>query len=108
MPLVHLRSIAEARPFLRTLWRSGQAIGSVHTLGALHAAHGELIKRSAAENDQTIVTVYPNKIQLFPGSVYQYDLGEDIALAERCGATVVISSDDAEMYPPGYATYIDQ
>jgi pantoate--beta-alanine ligase len=83
-------------------------VGSVHTLGALHAAHGELIKRSAAENEQTIVTVYPNAIQLFPGSVYQYDLKEDIALAEDCGATIVISSDDDEMYPPDYTTFIDQ
>lgn len=108
MPVVHLRSVGEARPFLRELWRSGQTIGSVHTLGALHVAHGELIKRSAAENDQTIVTIYPNRIQLFPGSVYEYDLDEDIAFAERCGATVVISSDDAEMYPSEYATFIDQ
>lgn len=108
MSVVHLRSVAESRPFLRELWRSGQTIGSIHTLGALHVAHGELIKQSAAENEQTIVTIYPNKIQLFPGSVYQYDLDADIALAERCGATVVISSDDAEMYPAEYATYIDQ
>jgi pantoate--beta-alanine ligase len=108
MSAIHLRSVAEARPFLRDLWRTGQTVGSVHTLGALHVAHGELIKRSAAENEQTIVTVYPNAIQLFPGSVYQYDLDEDIALAEACGATVVISSDDGEMYPPGYTTFIDQ
>jgi pantoate--beta-alanine ligase len=108
MPVAHLRSVAEARPFLRELWSSGATIGSVHTLGALHAAHGELIKRSAAENDHTIVTVYPNKIQLFPGSVYQYDLAADVDLAEQCGATVVISGADAEMYPRDYATYIDQ
>lgn len=108
MPVVYLASVTEARPYLRELWRSGQTVGSVHTLGALHAAHGELIKRSAAENDQTIVTVYPNKIQLFPGSIYQHDLNADTALAERCGATIVISSEDAEMYPPDYATYIDQ
>ena len=91
MALTHLRSVADARPFLRRLWASGHTIGSVHTLGALHAAHGELIKRSATENDQTIVTIYPNKIQLFPGTTYQYDLAADVDLAERCGATVVIS-----------------
>ncbi|MGH3888422.1 MAG: pantoate--beta-alanine ligase [Pseudonocardiaceae bacterium] len=108
MPVAYLASVAEARPYLRELWHSGQTVGSVHTLGALHVGHGELIKRSATENDQTIVTVYPNKIQIFPGSVYQYDLNADTALAERCGATIVISSDDAEMFPPGYATYIDQ
>lgn len=108
MSIIQLDTVAEARPFLRELWRSAQTIGSVHTLGALHAAHGELIKRSAAENDQTIVTVYPNRIQLFPGTVYRYDLDADIALAERDGATVVIASTDEEMYPPDYATYIDQ
>jgi len=108
MPVTHLRSVAEARPFLRELWSSGSTIGSVHTLGALHAAHGELIKRSAAENNHTIVTVYPNKIQLFPGTAYRYDLAADIDLAEQYGATVVISAADAEMYPPEYSTYIDQ
>jgi len=108
MPVTVLHSVAEARPFPRDLWRSGQTIGSVHTLGALHAAHGELIKRSALENEQTIVTVYPNRIQLFPGAVYRYDLDDDIALAEQHGSTVVIASADEEMYPPAYATYIDQ
>lgn len=103
-----VRSVSEARPILRKLWRSGATVGSIHTLGALHAAHCELIKRSAAENDQTIVTIYPNKIQLFEGCVYQYDLDVDIDLAQRCGATLVIASDDAEMYPPGYSTFIDQ
>lgn len=106
--MLHIKSVDEARPVLRELWATGQSIGSVHTLGALHAAHGEVIKRSAAENDQTIVTVYPNRIQLFPGSVYRYDLDADIALAQSCGATMVISSDDQEMYPPDYATFIDQ
>ncbi|MBF6397890.1 4-phosphopantoate--beta-alanine ligase [Nocardia cyriacigeorgica] len=107
-PVRIIRSVAEARPILRDLWRSGATVGSIHTLGALHNAHGELIKRSSSENDHTIVTVYPNKIQLFDGCVYQYDLDEDIDLAQRCGATIVIATDDAEMYPPDYATYIDQ
>jgi pantoate--beta-alanine ligase len=107
-PVHVVRSVAEARPMLRNLWRSGATVGSIHTLGALHNAHGELIKRSSAENNHTIVTIYPNKIQLFEGCVYRYDLDEDIDLAEQCGATIVIASDDAEMYPPGYATFIDQ
>ncbi|WP_326828791.1 pantoate--beta-alanine ligase [Streptosporangium sp. NBC_01810] len=106
--MLHIKSVADARPILRELGGTGQSIGSIHTLGALHNAHGELIQRSANENDQTIVTVYPNRIQLFPGSVYQYDLDADIALAESRGATIVISSDDQEMYPPEYATFIDQ
>lgn len=108
MSFVHLRSVAEARSHLRRLWQTGSTIGSIHTLGALHRAHGELIKQSAAENDHTIVTIYPNKIQLFPGSSYQFDLERDVELARASGATVVISSTDAEMYPETYATFLDQ
>lgn len=108
MAIAHLRSVAEARPLLRDLQCGRETFGSIHTLGALHEAHGELIRRSAADNDHTIVTIYPNKIQLFPGSVYQYDVDVDVAFAESCGATLAISSTDAEMYPPSYATYLDQ
>lgn len=108
MAITHFRSVADARPFLRELQRSGDTVGSIHTLGALHLAHGELIHRSSLDNTHTVVTVYPNRIQLFPGSVYEHDLDEDLALAEKFGATVVISSTDAEMYPPEYATFIDQ
>lgn len=108
MTITHFRSVADARLLLRKLQRSGETVGSIHTLGALHRAHGELIRRSSIDNTHTIVTVYPNRIQLFPGSVYQHDLQEDLALAEQFGATVVISSTDDEMYPPGYATFVDQ
>jgi len=106
--LKHVRSIAEARPLLRDLWRSGETIGSVHTLGALHAGHAKLIELAARENQHAIVTVYPNKIQLFPGSRYVYDLEADAALARASGATMLISSEDAEMFPPGYCTFLDQ
>jgi pantoate--beta-alanine ligase len=108
MGVEHYPSTAAVRPRLRELWASQETIGSVHTLGALHEAHGQVISHAAKENRHVIVTVYPNRIQLFPGSVYEYDLAADIALAESHGATLVISSDDAEMYPPDYATYIDQ
>ena len=105
---VHIRSLADARPVLRELWRSGRSIGSVHTLGALHEGHARVIERAAAENDVRIVTVYPNKAQLAPGTRYAYDLERDVELAFRHGATHVISSVDAEMYPGDYATVLDQ
>jgi pantoate--beta-alanine ligase len=105
---MHVRSVKEAREVLRELWKRGESIGSIHTLGALHEGHARLIELSAEENLNTIVTIYPNKIQLFPGSRYVYDLEEDAAFATRRGATLVISSNDDEMYPPEYCTYIDQ
>jgi pantoate--beta-alanine ligase len=106
--MIHVRSVAEAKPLLRDLWGSGETVGSIHTLGALHLGHAHLVEQSARENRHTVVTVYPNRIQLFPGSRYVYDLEEDVELARAHGATLVISTTDAEMYPSEYRTFIDQ
>ncbi|MGY4157866.1 pantoate--beta-alanine ligase [Bradyrhizobium sp. USDA 4461] len=105
---MHLESISAGRTFLREVARTGQTIGTVHTLGALHRGHAELIRRAAIENDVAIVTVYPNKSQFEPGVSYDFNLDDDIRLALRAGATAVVSSNDAEMFPPGYRTLVSQ
>ncbi len=67
-----------------------------------------MIGCAAAENDYRVVTIYPNKAQLAPGTRYAFDLEADVAFALRHGATHVISSADHEMYPEEYATFLDQ
>jgi pantoate--beta-alanine ligase len=104
----HLPTLSAARPVLRDLWRSGDSIGSVHSLGALHIGHGKVIEAAAKDNKHVIVTVYPNKIQLAPGSTYRYNLERDVDFAFSCGATHVISSRDDEMFSSGFCTFIDQ
>ncbi|MEY9420725.1 pantothenate synthetase [Bradyrhizobium japonicum] len=96
---MHLTGLSAGKAFIREVARTGQTIGTVHTLGALHLGHAELIRRAALENDVAIVTVYPNKIQLRPGGSYDFNLDDDIGLALRSGATAVISSSDTEMFP---------
>ncbi|WGD51266.1 pantoate--beta-alanine ligase [Bradyrhizobium sp. CB1650] len=105
---MHLGCLSAGKAFIREVARTGQTIGTVHTLGALHLGHAELIRRAASENDVAIVTVYPNKTQLRPGGSYDFDLDADIGLALRAGATAVISSNDTEMFPPGYRTFVSQ
>ncbi|MDA9474845.1 pantoate--beta-alanine ligase [Bradyrhizobium sp. CCBAU 65884] len=105
---MHLGCLSAGKAFIREVARTGQTIGTVHTLGALHLGHAELIRRAAIENDVAIVTVYPNKSQFEPGVSYEFNLDDDIRLALRAGATAVLSSNDAEMFPPGYRTLISQ
>ncbi|MDA9443228.1 pantoate--beta-alanine ligase [Bradyrhizobium sp. CCBAU 51745] len=105
---MHLAGLSAGKAFIREVARTGQTIGTVHTLGALHPGHAELIRRAALENDVAIVTVYPNKIQLRPGGSYDFNLDDDIGLALRSGATAVISSNDNEMFPTGYRTFVSQ
>lgn len=107
-PARHLPSLAAARPALRELHAQGGSIGSIHTLGALHAGHARVIEMAAAENDHVVVSVYPNRAQLAPGSRYAYDLEADIAFAGEHGATHVISSHDEEIYPAAYRTFLRQ
>ncbi|WP_342709768.1 pantoate--beta-alanine ligase [Bradyrhizobium sp. B124] len=105
---MHLESLAAGKAYIREVARTGQTIGTVHTLGALHLGHAELIRRAAIENDVAIVTVYPNKIQFEPGVSYDFNLEEDIWLALRAGASAVLSSNDTEMFPAGYRTFVSQ
>ena len=105
---MYFNSLTTSRNHLKEIWANNESIGSVHTLGALHEGHAALIRQSSRENKHTIVTIYPNKIQLFPGLKYQYEIEKDIDLARRNGATIIISSSDEEMYPPNYHTFLDQ
>ena len=104
----HFRSLKDARLGLQALHRDGGTIGSVHTLGALHAGHGRVIELAASENDYAVITIYPNKAQLAPGTRYVYDLERDVQFAFDHGATHVISSHNGEMYPDTYRTFLDQ
>ena len=40
--------------------KQGKTIGLVPTMGALHEGHASLVRRSVAENDITVVSVFLN------------------------------------------------
>lgn len=108
MTVARWNSIKEGLEGLRGIWRSGKTLGSIHTLGALHEGHGKVIEMAARENDYVLVTVYPNKAQLAPGSVYEYDPEADVTFAAAHGATHVLCPRDGEMYPDDYRTFLNQ
>lgn len=105
---MHLKTLKEAKSYLGHIRKRNETIGTVHTLGALHEGHAILIRKSAEENQNTVVTIYPNKIQLFPGLKYNYNLENDVEFALKNGATAVISSTDEEMFPTNFRTFVDQ
>ena len=111
MPKV-VHTVAELHKILQPLWRKGEPVGFVPTMGALHAGHVSLMKLSrAGGNVLTVVSVFVNPLQFAPGEDYdEYprDLGGDVKVTRDAGVEVVFAPSVAEMYPRGFVTWTDQ
>ncbi|MDR3607020.1 MAG: pantoate--beta-alanine ligase [Oligoflexia bacterium] len=97
-------TIADWRKFREAL--EPGTIGFVPTMGALHAGHASLLKKSASENAWTVASIFVNPTQFNdPKDLENYPrtLEPDLALAESCGVDFVLSpSSREELYPDGY------
>jgi len=81
---------------------NGKSIGLVPTMGALHAGHASLVKRSVKENDVTAVSVFVNPTQFNDKNDlrnYPRTLEADCKLLESLGATYVFAPSVEEIYP---------
>ena len=90
--------------------RKGLSVGFVPTMGALHPGHAALVRRSAAENDRTIVSVFVNPLQFGPNEDYgRYPraLPADRKLVAAAGADAVYAPSVEEMYPKGFRTHVE-
>lgn len=95
-------SIAELQSLIATLRAEGQTIGLVPTMGALHEGHASLVRRSVAENDTTIVSIFLNPTQFNdPKDLERYPrtLDSDCALLTECGAQIAFAPTPLEVYP---------
>ena len=100
-------SLAETAQVCRAVRRSGQSIGFVPTMGALHEGHGSLIARAAQENDVVVVSDFVNPLQFGdPGDLERYprDVERDVAIASAAGADIVCAPRVDELYPTWPAT----
>lgn len=85
-------------------------VGFVPTMGALHAGHVALVRRSLAENAQTIASIYVNPMQFGPSedlSSYPRSMDDDCGLLTALGVAAVFLPSVAEIYPPGFATSVE-
>jgi pantoate--beta-alanine ligase len=96
------KKIAPLRAFLEEIRRSGNSIGLVPTMGALHDGHLALIKASKAQNSFTVCSIYVNPTQFNNANdleKYPRDLKNDVELLEKVGCDAVFSPENEEMYP---------
>ena len=97
-----VKTIKDLRPLLDKMINAGDTIGFVPTMGALHAGHVSLVRKSIGDNNATIVSVYVNPTQFNNKDDlknYPRDLEKDCEILAKEGVSIVFAPNDKEMYP---------
>ncbi|MDR0618242.1 MAG: pantoate--beta-alanine ligase [Endomicrobium sp.] len=90
--------------------KSGDNIGLVPTLGALHQGHESLILKSKKNDDVTIVSIFVNPVQFGPNEdylKYPRPTKKDLELCKKNHVDYVFMPTVNEMFPNNYKTFIE-
>jgi len=104
-----LTTIADAQTLLRAKRRV-----LVPTMGALHKAHGELIRvarDAAAEDGEVAVSIFVNPLQFEPGADYNRYPRPEKADEEFCrsaGVDLLFRPSAEEVYPMDRSTFVEE
>jgi pantoate--beta-alanine ligase len=86
----------------------------VPTMGALHKAHGELIRvarEKAGKDGEAVVSIFVNPLQFEPGSDYERyprPEKEDEEYCRRLGVDLLFRPSATEMYPDNRSVFIEE
>ena len=107
--MIVVETASQLRSQIRQLRDSRRRIGFVPTMGYLHQGHLALIRQARLENDAVVVSVFVNPTQFGPHedlAVYPRDRERDEALLRQEKCDVGFFPNAAEIYPPGFTTYV--
>jgi pantoate--beta-alanine ligase len=89
---------------------SGNGVGLVPTMGALHQGHSSLIRAAAAGCTHVAISIFVNPTQFGPNedyARYPRTFDADCALAAAAGATVIYAPAAEDLYPQGASTFVE-
>jgi pantoate--beta-alanine ligase len=90
--------------------RGATDVGLVPTMGAYHAGHLALFRAARDESETVVASLFVNPAQFGEAedlARYPRDETADAAVAEEQGVDLLFAPSAAELYPPGYETWID-
>lgn len=108
--MIVAKTVKEVREIVSGWRKEGLTVGFVPTMGYLHEGHQSLIRKSASQNDRTVVSVFVNPIQFGPNEdleAYPRDLNRDIKAVEEAGGDIIFNPEPEEMYPGHFTSFID-
>jgi pantoate--beta-alanine ligase len=107
LPVV--RSVAELRQHVARWRDSGERIGLVPTMGALHQGHLALVAAAQARCQRVVVSIFVNPKQFGPQedlTSYPRPEADDLAKLTQAGVDLAFIPPVDAMYPPGFATTV--
>jgi pantoate--beta-alanine ligase len=102
------RTVADVRAALAD--RRDGRVGLVPTMGAIHAGHLALLAAARERCETVVMSLFVNPAQFGEAADlngYPRDEEHDFAAAREAGVDVVFAPSAAEMYPPGYQTWVE-
>lgn len=98
------QSVPEFQKFRKT-FDLHKKLGFVPTMGALHEGHASLLKKSVAENDFTVLSIFVNPTQFNNSAdieLYPRTWEADFLLAAQCGVNAILLPTYEQIYPDHY------
>jgi pantoate--beta-alanine ligase len=103
------RTIADLRNVLAVWRKSGERIGLVPTMGALHAGHMALVGAAREGCDRVVATIFVNPKQFAATEdlgAYPRREGADLDLLQSAGVDLSFVPTAAEIYPAEFSTLV--
>ncbi len=105
-----IRLVSEMQQRAISAQAAGQTISFVPTMGFLHQGHLSLIEEGRKKGDLLVLSIFVNPTQFGQGEDfedYPRGLQQDSDLAQEAGVDIIFAPEASDMYPDGYATYVD-
>ena len=104
-----VKTVSDIRKLIADAKSSGNTIGFVPTMGALHEGHLSLLRLSKAECDISVVSIFVNPTQFAPTEdleKYPRPIDKDITLLENENVDILFLPSKEEIYPDGASTFV--
>lgn len=105
-----IKDVQAMKAYVKALKAGGETVCLVPTMGYLHEGHLDLMRMGRPLADHLIISIFVNPTQFGAGEdldKYPRDLPRDTEMAESVGVECIFNPEAADMYPQGYATYVN-
>ena len=105
-----IRTVSWMQESARLARAENKIVGLVPTMGALHAGHLALVERARRECSQIVTSIFVNPKQFGPKedlAKYPRTFEADSQKLAAAGVDAIFAPQPADIYPPGFRTYVN-